>query len=100
MSVTKADIERIAALAALEVDENALPELTKQIAGILAYVDQLKDAKLRPEAAPLPHAAEEWAPLRSDEVRADALDRRPKEIAPEFKYGLFIVPAIGRIEEA
>jgi len=99
MSVTRADIERIAALAALEVDEKSLPELTTQISGILGYVEQLRDAPLRSEAVPV-HLSGEVCPLREDEVQPDGLSRKPKELAPEFKEGLFIVPAIGRIEEA
>ena len=99
MSVTKADIERVAALAALEVDDKSLPALTKQIGGILEYVEQLKDAPVRAEAVAA-HLTDEVCPLREDVVAPDPLNRKPKELAPDFKEGLFIVPAIGRIEEA
>jgi aspartyl-tRNA(Asn)/glutamyl-tRNA(Gln) amidotransferase subunit C len=99
MSVTKADIERVAALASLEVDEKALPELTTQIGGILEYVEQLKDAPQRSETVSA-HVTDAVCPLRDDVINPDQLDRKPKELAPEFKEGLFIVPAIGRIDDA
>ena len=98
MSVTSSDIERIAALAALDVDAERLGELTRQIGAILEHVDQLRNAPV-PEHSALASMSAHACPLREDEVRPDPLERKPKEMAPEFKEGLFIVPPIGRIDE-
>jgi aspartyl-tRNA(Asn)/glutamyl-tRNA(Gln) amidotransferase subunit C len=85
MSVTREEIQRMAALAALDVDERALPELTAQISRILDYVDQLKNAPASSEPGVAVGMSAQSCPLREDEVRPDPLAR---------------TPAIGRIEDA
>ena len=88
MSVTRKDIEKIAALAELAVDAAAAAELEKQLTRILDYVAQL--AEVTDDAT---SAMDERATrLRRDVVDPDPLSRTPQEIAPAFKEGLFTVP--------
>lgn len=96
MSVSRADVERIAALAALDVDEASLPALTRQIAGILEYVSQLEKVQGGAEMPGLSHPPA----LRADVVQPADLAVPPGSIAPAFKDGLFLVPRLGGVGSA
>lgn len=97
MSVTREEVLRIAQLAELDVDEDALPALAEQMSRILDYVAQLAavpaSENLRPYV-PGPDAIR----FRADEVNPAPLARGPGEFAPAFKEGFFIVPKLGQFE--
>ena len=98
MSISRKDVERIAELAALHVDEQQLPQLTQQIASIIDYVSQLDAADVGEDAATwLAKAAPQ--PLRADEVRPADLVRDLKTFAPAFKEGVFVVPRLTAMED-
>lgn len=93
MSVSRADIEHIARLAALAVDHATMAELTRQISDILEYVAQLEkvphdDTTVRHRAGPT-HLT-----LRKDVVNPIKLTLPVGELAPEFEEGFFIVPKV------
>jgi len=98
MSVTRDDVLRIARLAELEVDEEALPVLVEQMSRILDYVAQLSAAtgsnELRP-FVPGPDAIR----FRADEVNPWPLAVGADELAPVFRNGFFVVPKLGQFEE-
>ncbi len=104
-SVRPEDIEQIAQLAALQVDAEALPNLTEQIARILEYVSQL-DAVGATHASPLQRdevqdaGAAHASPLRTDEVQPADLVTEPQSFAPAFMDGLFVVPRLRAMEDA
>jgi len=97
MSVTRDDVLRIARLAELEVDEEALPGLVEELSRILDYVAQLSavtaSEALRP-FVPGPDAIR----FRPDEVKPWPLALGPEEIAPAFKGGFFVVPKLDQFE--
>lgn len=93
MSVSREDVERIAKLAALDVDEGSLPALTAQIGRILEYVSQLERVQ---GAAAMPGISHPPG-LRQDVVRKPDLAAPPGSIAPAFKDGLFLVPRLGGV---
>ena len=98
MTIRREDVERVVRLAALAVDDDALPALTKQIAGILEYVSQLEKLDLPVEGAV-------WLgktppqPPRADEVQSPDLQRPLKTLAPSFREGLFLVPKLLGLED-
>ena len=98
MSVTRDDVLRIAQLAELEVEEDALPVLVEQMSRILDYVAQLSTATgsngLRP-FVPGPDAIR----FRPDVVNPWPLAVGPDKLAPAFKSGFFVVPKLGQFEE-
>ena len=94
MSVTRQDIEKIAALAELGVDDASAAELQQQLSRILDYVAQLGEAEDDSGVA----GDERKARLRRDEVAPDPLTRAPREIAPAFQGGLFTVPRLGELD--
>ena len=100
MTIHRADVERMARLASLAVDEETLAALTRQISSILEYVSQLDRADTGPGTD-----VSIWLgmdpPLspRADEVRPADLHRTLREIAPEFREGLFLVPRLPGLED-
>ncbi len=97
MSVTRDEVLRIAQLAELDVDQEALPELAEQMSRILDYVAQLS-------AVPANGSVKVFVPgpdairFRADEVSPWPLAFGPDELAPAFKEGFFVVPKLGQFE--
>lgn len=98
MTLSRRDVERIAALAALHVDEDQLPQLVGQIAHIIEYVSQLEAADTgSDEATWLATSAPQ--PLRADRVMPADLVRDLKSFAPALKEDLFLVPRLSAMED-
>jgi aspartyl-tRNA(Asn)/glutamyl-tRNA(Gln) amidotransferase subunit C len=97
MSVTREEVLRIAQLAELDVEDEALPALAEQMSRILDYVAQLAavpaSETLRPYV-PGPDAIR----FRADAVNPAPLADGPGEFAPAFKEGFFVVPRLGQFE--
>ena len=94
MSVSRTDVEKIAALAELAVDETSAEELERQLSRILDYVAQLGEVTDDTGVA----GDERIARLRRDEVAPDPLTRAPKEFAAAFHGGLFTVPRLVELD--
>ncbi len=98
MTLSRKDVERVAALAALHVDEAQLPQLVSQIAHIIEYVSQL-------EAVDTDSGEATWLaksppqPLRKDEVVPADLARDLKSFAPALREDLFVVPRLSAMED-
>ena len=97
MTVSREEVLRIAQLAELDVDEETLPTLAEQMSRILDYVAQLS-------AVPANGTVKVFVPgpdairFRNDEVVPSQLEFGPKEFAPDFKEGFFVVPKLGQFE--
>jgi aspartyl-tRNA(Asn)/glutamyl-tRNA(Gln) amidotransferase subunit C len=94
MAVTRKDVEKIAALAELAVDDAAAAELEGQLSHILDFVAQLGEVTDDPGVV----GDERAARLRRDEIAPDPLARAPQDIAPSFQGGLFTVPRLGELD--
>jgi len=97
MSVSRDEVLRIAQLAELDVDEEALPTLAEQMSRILDYAAQLS-------AVPANGTVKVFVPgpdairFRADAVTPSGLAFGPDEFAPAFKEGFFVVPKLGQFE--
>jgi aspartyl-tRNA(Asn)/glutamyl-tRNA(Gln) amidotransferase subunit C len=98
MSVSREEVLRIARLAELEVAEDALPALTEQMSHILDYIAQLARLPGGESARPFLAGPDAIRP-RPDEVRPSPLAFGPKELAPVFKEGFFVVPRLGAFDD-
>lgn len=98
MTIRREGVERVARLAALALDEDALPALTRQIASILDYVSQLEKLDLRVEGA-IWLGKTPPQPPRADEVRPPDLERPVQSFAPSLREGLFLVPKLPGLED-
>jgi aspartyl-tRNA(Asn)/glutamyl-tRNA(Gln) amidotransferase subunit C len=65
--ITTQDIEKLASLARVKIDDTEKQSLTKEIDSILAYVDQIKKATIDMDYTPAPGAAHNVT--RPDEPR-------------------------------
>ena len=98
MSVSREEAERIAHLAEMDVDEELLPALAEQLSSILAYVAQL-NAVSGGEHAKAFIAGPDTVKFRPDEVKPQPLALTPKELAPAFREGFYVVPRLGQFED-
>ncbi len=91
----RAEVERIAALAHLELTEDEIALFTRQLADILRYADQVQQVDTT-GVAPTAHVLAGRSVDRADEVRpslsvGDALANAPD---PAPVAGLFKVPRV------
>ena len=90
--ITAAEARRIAELAGLRPDDDALDRLARDLSDILDHMDALRAADI--DGVPAFDVAGDRAPLRPDEPGADPLDPSPGEAAPGWADGLFTVPRL------
>ncbi len=93
MSLDRSDVEKIAHLARLALDESQVDDYFKDLSNILNLVEQLESAEtdaVEPMAHPL-HMAQRLRPDRVSEG-----DRRAENqaIAPSVEAGLYLVPKV------
>jgi len=98
MSVTREQVLKIAELAEVEVDEEALPALAEQMSRILDYVAQLSGVVSNDAARPFIPGPDALR-FRPDEVKPIPLALDVAALAPAFKEGFFLVPKLGQFEE-
>ncbi len=98
MSVSRDEVERIAQLASVAVDEKSLSKLTEQIGQILDYVAQLDQVDSARESTAF-RPGPPRAPLRPDEVNPTPMTLTPEDMAPEFEQGFFVVPRVRGLGE-
>ena len=93
MAVHQSDIEKIAHLARIQVDEKHVAELKDRINDILAMVDTMQNVDttdIEPMANPLDASQR----LRADIVTEINQRDRFLAIAPQTEAGLFLVPKV------
>ncbi len=92
MTVDAGEVLRLARLAALTVDDDAVPELAAQLQDILALIGRLPDTPDESGRAFRPGPRQ--APLRPDLPEQIPLDGSPATRAPDFADGMFLVPRL------
>lgn len=93
MSLDQSDIEKIANLAKLAVNENEAVELSNALSRILELVDTMEKvdtSSVEPMAHPL-HMAQR---LREDCVTEVNVRDKVQQIAPAAENGLYLVPKV------
>ena len=93
MSLTRADVEKVALLARLRFDDAQLDSMTSELQQIVAYVDHLGEVNTD-NVEPMAHAVPLTNVLRADEVRPSIPQEAALANAPKQANGLFIVPKI------
>jgi aspartyl-tRNA(Asn)/glutamyl-tRNA(Gln) amidotransferase subunit C len=93
MEITKAQVQHVAQLARLELDEEAIDTFAGQITEILQYVDKLQSL----ETAGVPatsHAISLTNAFREDEQRPHLQPDDALANAPATEEGSFVVPKV------
>ena len=100
MDVTRDDVRKMATLARLRPQEEAVERLTRELNGILGHIRLLEEV----EIAGADHAhwsVVEQAPTRDPSLPRDALATgAPGTIAPDWKEGFFAVPRLAALDNS
>jgi aspartyl-tRNA(Asn)/glutamyl-tRNA(Gln) amidotransferase subunit C len=93
MSIERSEIEKLATLSRIAINEETISEVSQRLGSVLELVDQLQAVNTDGVEA-MSHPMQAIQRLREDEVtelnRRDAL----QAIAPETEDGLFLVPKV------
>lgn len=88
------DIQKIAHLARLQINEETADETARSITEVLALVDQLQSVDTE-GVEPMAHPMDAIQTLRADEVsEASSLRESFQKIAPITEDGLYLVPKV------
>ena len=93
MSLEKADVEKIAHLARLAIDEKDVPEYTRNLSNILDLVEQMSSVNTD-EVSPMAHPLDATQRLRTDEVTETNQRDHFQQVAPNVEDGLYLVPKV------
>lgn len=93
MSLTRSDVEKIAHLARLAIDEADVPGYTRDLSRILELVEQMNSVDTA-GVEPLAHPLEAIQRLREDAVTETDAREAFQVIAPAVEDGLYLVPKV------
>ncbi len=93
MALERSDVEKIAHLARLGLDEADLPRTTETLNNILGLIDQMQ-AVDTDGIAPLAHPLEATQRLRADVVTESDQRDAYQRVAPAVDSGLYLVPKV------
>ncbi|UCC73099.1 MAG: Asp-tRNA(Asn)/Glu-tRNA(Gln) amidotransferase subunit GatC [Gemmatimonadota bacterium] len=96
MTIKRTDVERVSALARLELGDDELECLTRDCQAILEFFEAIRDVDV--EGAGPTGALERPAPTRDDEVEVDRLDQSLAETAPDWREGYFVLPRLPALD--
>lgn len=93
MALERTDVEKIAHLASLGLNEADLPHITSDLNSILGLVDAMQ-AVDTDGIEPLAHPLEASQRLRADVVTESNHREAYQSIAPAVENGLYLVPKV------
>lgn len=93
MALERCDVEKIAHLARLGLNEADLPRTTEALNSILGLVDQMQAVDTS-GIEPLAHPLEANQRLRADQVTEHNQRDAYQAVAPAVENGLYLVPKV------
>lgn len=93
MAISREDIEKVAYLARLQLDEAQTGALEKDLTNILNLVDQLQAADTD-SVQPMAHPLDAVQRLRADTITENDQREAFQAIAPATENGLYLVPRV------
>jgi aspartyl-tRNA(Asn)/glutamyl-tRNA(Gln) amidotransferase subunit C len=93
MSLEKDDIEKIAHLARLGINDADVPDYARNLSDILTLVEQMSAVDTR-GVSPMAHPLDAQQRLRADEVTETNQREQLQANAPQVEDGLFLVPQV------
>ena len=93
MTISDADVHRIAHLARIEIDAGQADEVRAKLDAIFGMINELAAVDTQ-GVVPMAHAQDVTLPLRED--RVTETDRRAayQRVAPAVENGLYLVPKV------
>ncbi|KGK84317.1 Asp-tRNA(Asn)/Glu-tRNA(Gln) amidotransferase subunit GatC [Pseudomonas sp.] len=93
MALERCEVEKIAHLARLGLDEGDLPRTTETLNNILGLIDRMQAVDTA-GVEPLAHPLEATQRLRADQVTETNHRDEYQAIAPAVENGLYLVPKV------
>lgn len=93
MSLSKEQVQHIATLARLSVDEKEIDDVVAKLSSIVDFVDQLQAAPTD-DVVPMAHPMDMSQRLRADVVTEGNERDRIQQNAPSVQDGLYLVPRV------
>ena len=93
MSLSKEQVQHIATLARLSVDEKEIDDVVAKLSSIVDFVDQLQAAPTD-DVVPMAHPMDMSQRLRADIVTEGNERDRIQQNAPSVQDGLYLVPRV------
>lgn len=93
MSLSKEQVQHIAMLARLRLEENEFEEVVAKLSSIVEFVDQLQAVDTA-DVLPMAHPLNMTQRLRADEVTESDERDRLQQNAPEVQAGFYLVPKV------
>ena len=93
MEIHDEDIERVAFLARLRVNESEKPQYRRELSKILGFVEQI-NAVDTSNVEPMAHPLDMVQRLRPDEVSESDRRAELQKSAPAVENGLYLVPKV------
>jgi aspartyl-tRNA(Asn)/glutamyl-tRNA(Gln) amidotransferase subunit C len=93
MTISLADIHRIAHLARIEIDAGEADAVRAKLAAIFGMIDEL-NAVDTTGVVPMAHAQDVALPLRADAVTEPDRHALFQSVAPAVEDGLYLVPKV------
>lgn len=93
MSLTAAEVNKIAWLARLGIDADKVEDYARDLSGILHLVEQMQAADTT-GVVPMAHPLDQVQRLRPDHITENDQRERFQSIAPKVEAGLYLVPKV------
>ncbi len=93
MSLTNADVQKVARLARLAMSEAEIESARAQLSGIFDLIAEMQAVDTK-GIAPMSHAQDVSQRLREDVVTETNQREAFQEIAPQVEAGLYLVPQV------
>ena len=93
MSLTEADVKRMAHLARIEIAQTEVAPMLAQLSNIMGLVEQMQAVDTT-GVAPMAHAQDLSLRLREDRVTETDQHEAFQAVAPEVEAGLYLVPQV------
>ena len=93
MSLDRSDVEKIAHLARLSINEDDVPEYARNLSNILDFIEQMNAADVS-AVEPMAHPLDTTQRLRADVVSESNQRDHFQAGAPAVEAGLYLVPKV------
>jgi aspartyl-tRNA(Asn)/glutamyl-tRNA(Gln) amidotransferase subunit C len=92
--IDRAQVEHVARLARLALDESEKDEMARELSGVLEHIEKISELDLA-HVAPTSHVVDVTTPLRADEPQPCLTHEQALDQAPATQDGGFLVPSPG-----
>ena len=93
MSITEDEARKVAHLARIAVEDEALPALARELSGILQFMEQLNEVDVE-GVEPMTGVIPMRLKRREDVVTTDGMPDKILANAPDAREGFFVVPKV------